>query len=219
MALVIIAIAMLMRVASSRCAPVCHLGYPTHGTEVSGHDEDLIHFSLNLEFLEAEMFLWNAFGYGLDHAAPELVNGGPPPIAPQKANLDSLTRNITGEFGLQEIGHIRSIIRTVGGFRRPLVNLSAANFAMMMDEAFGHKLHVGSLHSALLGYVGANSFLIGYLSKRLVAGLLGVEDAVVREYLYERAAEVVWPYNHTVAEFTSQISELRNRLAKCGVKC
>lgn len=54
-----------------------------------------------------------------------------------------------------------------------------------------------------------------------MAGLLGVEagqDAVIREYLYERAGEVVWPYKHTVAEFTWRISELRNRLAKCGLK-
>lgn len=54
-----------------------------------------------------------------------------------------------------------------------------------------------------------------------MTGLLGVEagqDAVIREYLYERAAEVVHPYNHTVAEFTNRISELRNRLAMCGMK-
>ncbi|XP_047963507.1 desiccation-related protein PCC13-62-like [Salvia hispanica] len=237
MAVVIIAIAMLMLVASSSSDPVCPPGYPTHGTPVSELDKDLIQFALNLEFLEAELFMWSAFGYGLDHAAPELVNGGPPPIAPQKANLDPLTRNITGEFGLQEIGHVRSIIRTVGGFPRPLLNLSAANFATIMNEAFGYELEppfnpyrdplsymLGAYtvpYVGLLGYVGANPFLTGYYSKRLVAGLLGVEagqDAVVREYLYERAGEVVWPHNHTVAEFTRRISELRNRLAKCGVK-
>ena len=37
-------------------------------------------------------------------------------------------------------------------------------------------------------------------------------------YLYERAEEVVLPYNIKVAEFTTRISELRNRLAKCGIK-
>lgn len=44
------------------------------------------------------------------------------------------------------------------------------------------------------------------------------QDAVIRTYLYERAEEVVWPYNHTVAEFTARISELRNRLGGCGIK-
>lgn len=56
---------------------------------------------------------------------------------------------------------------------------------------------------------------------QLLAGLLGVEsgqDAVIRTYLYERAEEQVHPYNHTVAEFTAYISELRNRLGKCGIK-
>lgn len=57
--------------------------------------------------------------------------------------------------------------------------------------------------------------------RQLLAGLLGVEsgqDAVIRTYLYERAEEVVWPYNYTVAEFTVRISELRNRLGRCGIK-
>lgn len=58
-------------------------------------------------------------------------------------------------------------------------------------------------------------------NKQLLAGLLGVEagqDAVIRTYLFERATLEVKPYKRTVAEFTSRISELRNRLAKCGIK-
>lgn len=102
-----IAVWMLMFVSSQSTDSVCPPGYPTHGTAVTPRDKDLIQFSLNLEYLEVELFLWSAFGYGLDHFAPALVNGGPPPIAPQKANLDALTRNIIGEFGFQEIGHIR----------------------------------------------------------------------------------------------------------------
>lgn len=54
-----------------------------------------------------------------------------------------------------------------------------------------------------------------------MAGLLGVEsgqDAMIRMYLYERAGRVVYPYRHTVAEFTIRISILRNRLAMCGTK-
>lgn len=56
---------------------------------------------------------------------------------------------------------------------------------------------------------------------QLLAGLLGVEagqDAVIRTYLYERHNEIVQPYNYTVAEFTTRISDLRNRLARCGIK-
>ncbi|KAE9448171.1 hypothetical protein C3L33_19928, partial [Rhododendron williamsianum] len=76
-------------------------------------------------------------------------------------------------------------------------------------------------YMGLVGYVGANPLINGYETKLLLAGLLGVEsgqDAVIRMYLYERAEEIVYPYNHTVAEFTAHISELRNRLAMCGIK-
>ncbi|KAF3456390.1 hypothetical protein FNV43_RR01040 [Rhamnella rubrinervis] len=73
----------------------------------------------------------------------------------------------------------------------------------------------------LTGYVGANAKLQGPDSRRLVAGLLGVEsgqDAVIRALLYERALEVVHPYGITVAEFTNRISILRNKLGGEGVK-
>lgn len=44
------------------------------------------------------------------------------------------------------------------------------------------------------------------------------QDAIIRMYLYERANEVLYPYGHTVADFTAQISKLRNRLGMCGIK-
>ncbi|TKY45764.1 Desiccation-related protein PCC13-62 [Spatholobus suberectus] len=69
----------------------------------------------------------------------------------------------------------------------------------------------------LTGYVGANPHLQNATSKKLVAGLLGVEsgqDAVIRALLYERRAQLVQPYGVTVAEFTDRISTLRNKLGK-----
>lgn len=74
---------------------------------VAAGDIDWLEFPLNLEYLEAEFFLWSAFGYGLDHVAPELVSGGPPPIGVEKANLDPLVLNVVKEFGYQEVGHLR----------------------------------------------------------------------------------------------------------------
>lgn len=55
-------------------------------------DVDLLEFSLNLEYLEAEFFLFSSQGRGLDMLAPNLTQGGPPPIGVQEANLDSITR-------------------------------------------------------------------------------------------------------------------------------
>nr|P0DO51.1 RecName: Full=Ferritin-like catalase Nec2; AltName: Full=Nectar protein 2; Short=NmNec2; Flags: Precursor [Nesocodon mauritianus]UIE54577.1 Nec2 [Nesocodon mauritianus] len=215
------------------CAPMDTMD--TNGVDEA--DIDMMQFPINLEFLEAEFFLWGALGHGLDVVAPQLAMGGPPPYGAQKANLDPLTQNIITEFAYQEVGHLRALERTVGGFPRPLLNLSASNFANLIEAAFGYHLvppfnpyrdglsymlaSYAVPYMGLVGYVGTNPNLKGHQTKRLLAGLLGVEsgqDAVIRMYLYERQGHVVAPYRHTVAEFTARISELRNRLAMCGVK-
>lgn len=203
---------------------------------VAAGDIDWLEFPLNLEYLEAEFFLWSAFGYGLDHVAPELVSGGPPPIGVEKANLDPLVLNVVKEFGYQEVGHLRALKKTVQGFPRPYLNLTAANFGNIIKAAFNTTLsppfnpYANSVnyllasylipYVGLTGYVGANAQLQSPTAKRLVAGLLGVEsgqDAVIRGLLYERAFEKVAPYPYTVAEFTDRISTLRNSLGQSGI--
>ncbi|XP_042497348.1 desiccation-related protein PCC13-62-like [Macadamia integrifolia] len=221
----------------SKGHPICGPYHPSHAIPIYSEDVDLMQFPLNIEFLEAESFLWGAMGYGLDKIAPELALGGPSPIGARKANLDNLTRAIITEFAFQEVGHLRAIESTVGGIPRPLLDLSAHNFAKLFDEAFGYRLippfdpYSNSLnfmlaayvypYVGLTGYVGTNPFIKGYKTKALLVGLLGVEsgqDAVIRTYLYERAKEVVEPYKVTVEEFTDKISKLRNRLGMCGIK-
>ncbi|KAH0784563.1 hypothetical protein KY290_004161 [Solanum tuberosum] len=215
----------------------CPSGYPEEGVGVEKEDIDKMQFAVNLEFLEAEYFLWASYGFGLDVVAPNLPMSGPPPIGARKANLDQLTNNIIMEFANQEVGHLRSLNSTVGVFSRPLLDLSAKNFAKIFDDAFGHKLappfdpYRDSMsymlscyvipYVGLVGYVGTNPNINGYETKRLLAGLLGVEsgqDAVIRMYLYERATELVPLYQYTVADFTSRISGLRNKLGNCGIK-
>ncbi|GAB4855582.1 Ferritin-like catalase Nec2 [Ancistrocladus abbreviatus] len=217
--------------------PKCQSPYPPDVLPIYQEDIDLLQFAQNIEHAEADFFLWGALGYGLDKVAPELVMGGPPPVGVKKANLDSFTESIIREFAYEEVGHLRILKSTVGGIPRPFMNLSAANFARYVDEAFGYRMkppfdpYRDSLsymmasyiipYIGLTGYVGANPMIKGYVTKRLTAGLLGVEagqDAVIRLYLYERAKEIVHPYNYTVAEFTVRLSELRNRLGMCGLK-
>ncbi|XP_031253018.1 desiccation-related protein PCC13-62 [Pistacia vera] len=200
-------------------------------------DVDLLEFPLNLEYLEAEFFLYGALGVGLDKVAPNLTVGGPPPIGAQKANLDPFIRDVILQFAWQEVGHLRAIKNTVKGFPRPLLDLSPKSFAKVINKAFGKDLNppfdpyqnsinylIASYvipYVGLTGYVGANPKLQGAVSKRLVAGLLGVEsgqDAVIRALLYEKALETVHPYDITVAEFTNRISELRNKLGRSGLK-
>jgi hypothetical protein len=71
-------------------------------------DTDRIQFAFNLEFLEAEFFLYGALGRGLDTIAPTFAGGGPPPIGAKKANLDPIVGQIIEEFAYQEVGHLRS---------------------------------------------------------------------------------------------------------------
>ncbi|KAI3742978.1 hypothetical protein L1987_60679 [Smallanthus sonchifolius] len=200
-------------------------------------DMNLLEFSLNLEYFEAEYFLFGSMGKGLDTIEPNLATGGPPPIGAQQANLSLLVRDIITQFGYQEIGHIRAIKKTVQGFPRPLLNLSADSFSTVINAAFEIPLSppfdpyandINYLISCyiipyvgLTGYVGANPNLSSPVSRKLVAGLLGVEsgqDAVIRSLLYERANEKVVPYEVTVAEFTQKISQLRDKLGNSGLK-
>ncbi|KAH0464261.1 hypothetical protein IEQ34_007047 [Dendrobium chrysotoxum] len=200
-------------------------------------DVDLLEFPLNLEYLEAEYFLWGALGYGLDIIAPNLSLGGPAPIGVRKANLDPFVRDIVTQFGYQEVGHLKAIKQRVKGFPRPLLDLRAKNFATVIDNALGKALvppfdpYANGLnyllasyiipYVGLTGYVGANPNLQSSVAKRLVAGLLGVEaaqDAVIRTLLYQQLDRKVHPYNISVAEFTDKISILRNKLGGAGIK-
>ncbi|KAF3792874.1 Desiccation-related protein PCC13-62 [Nymphaea thermarum] len=227
--LAFIPLLLLVSFSSSQASSLnlsCASEPPATETLVFPSDVPLLEFPLNLEHLEADFFLYGALGRGLDELAPELVMGGPPPGGARKANLDPLIRDIILQFGYQEIGHLR-----------PLLDLSPNNFARTMDEAFGFQLsppfdpYASSInfllatyvipYVGLTGYVGTNPNLKGHYSKRLVAGLLGVEsgqDAVVRGLLYERKQRQVEPYNITVEDFTDRISILRDHLGGCGVK-
>ncbi|KAJ1297158.1 hypothetical protein BS78_01G356700 [Paspalum vaginatum] len=228
----------VVTVSSLHGEPWCQPPAPHIPVAVFPYDVDPMQFALNLEYTEAEFFLHGAFGVGLDQIAPELPLGGPPPVGARKADLDEVTWRVVAEFGFQEVGHVRAIQRTVDGVPRPLIDLSAHNFARLMDTAFGYHLdppfdpYINSLNFLLAsyvipylginGYVGANPIIDGYETKKLLAGLLGVEaaqDAVLRALLFERLIEAVPPYgNVTVAEFTDRVSALRNRLGRCGVR-
>ncbi|KAK4257860.1 hypothetical protein QN277_007394 [Acacia crassicarpa] len=208
-----------------------------HPAKIEFSDNDLVEFPLNLEFLEAEFFLFGALGYGLDAIDPKLAQGGPPPSGGKLAKLDALTKDVIEQFGYQEVGHLRAILGQVKGFPRPLLNLSSESFAGIMDSAFGKPLnppfdpYANSInyllasyaipYVGLTGYVGAARLLKSENAKQLVAGLLGVEsgqDAVIRTLLYEHKDEVVQPYKVSVAEFTNRISMLRDKLGKTGMK-
>ncbi|XP_021771775.1 desiccation-related protein PCC13-62-like [Chenopodium quinoa] len=219
--------------------PSIELDHYDSNTDKPVYDIDVkvLQFAQNIEHLEADFFLWGALGFGLDKVAPELTLGGPPPTGAQKANLDNFTQSFVKEFAYEEVGHLRIIKKTVGGLPRPLIDLSPEIFAKIVNKAFDSDLEppfdpyrdsvsyvLASYiipYLGLNGYVGANAQIKGYVTRRLLAGLLGVEsgqDAVIRTYLYERQGDIVHPYNFTVAEFTDRISTLRNDLGRNGFK-
>ena len=84
-------------------------------------DKNLVEFPLNLEYLEAEFYLFAALGKGLDYIQPNLTGGGPPPIGVQTANLSPLIRDIIAQFGYQEVGHVRFILQTLPLFLKKYV--------------------------------------------------------------------------------------------------
>ncbi|PIA48876.1 hypothetical protein AQUCO_01300048v1 [Aquilegia coerulea] len=125
----------------------------------------------------------------------------------------------------------RAIRKLVGGFPRPLMDLSATHFADLMDSAIGVPLQpsfnpyfddtnflLASYflpYISLTNYVGTNPLLNGTSSKRLLAGLLGVEagqDTIIRTILYHRSLQPLFPYDYNVAEITYLLSRLRDRL-------
>ncbi|XP_057957093.1 ferritin-like catalase Nec2 [Malania oleifera] len=135
-------------------------------------------------------------------------------------------------FGLD-----RALQYSVTGFPRPLMNISAALFAHIMDAAFGDPFdppfaaYANSINlfltAYILPYLAANAYIdaLGKLksaiSRALVAGLLASEisqDATIRTILYAFENTTVYPYKYTVAEFTNKISDWRNRLGNYGLK-
>lgn len=211
--------------------------YGGAGTLLPQSDVDLLEFPLNLEYLEAEFFCWSALGYGLDGIDVNLAVGGPPPIGGQTAALTPFVRDVASQFCYQEVGHLRAIKQNVRGFPRPQLDISAASFGKIVEQAMNMTLdppfnpYESSLnfliasyiipYVGLTGYVGANPKLLTPQARKLVAGLLGVEsaqDAVIRALLYERGLSRVASYGVGVAELTAHISELRNALGRNGVK-
>lgn len=79
----------------------------SYASKLPQSDVDLLEFPLNLEYLEAEFFLFGSLGYGLDKVAPNLALGGPAPIGAKKANLDPFTKDVVLQFAWQEVGHLR----------------------------------------------------------------------------------------------------------------
>ncbi|KAH9300565.1 hypothetical protein KI387_012148, partial [Taxus chinensis] len=106
-------------------------------------------------YLEAEFFLFGGFGYGLDHATPELTSGGPPPIEARKDNLDPLVEDIIQQFAYQEVGHLSAFDTKLNPPFDPYANSLNYLLASYLIPYIG-----------LTGYVGTNAHLRSITAKR-----------------------------------------------------
>ncbi len=90
---------------------------------------DVLNFALNLEYLEANFYLYASTGSGL--SAADMGSGGVAVAgAPPKLPLDSITQSIAQALSNDERNHVellRSTITTLGGtpISQPLINLAA----------------------------------------------------------------------------------------------
>ena len=99
---------------------------------------DVLNFALNLEYLEANFYLYVSTGVGLSstlNGAGVAVQGAPP-----KLTLDANTMAVAQALAQDEVNHIadlRSAVTSLGGtpIAQPLINL-AANGAVSTQAQF-----------------------------------------------------------------------------------
>ena len=138
---------------------------------------DVLNFALNLEYLEANFYLYASTGAGLTSTQ----NGGGVAVqgAPAKLPLDANTLAVCQALARDEVNHItdlRSAITALGGtpIAQPLINL-AANGAVTTQAQF---LAASRQFTALGGsaYVGSAQLLVSNPAVLTTAGqILGAE--------------------------------------------
>ncbi len=197
-------------------------------------DADILNFALNLEYLEAQFYLYALNGVGLDAADTTSGTGaaGGTVVAGQKVDFsgDALVGAYAKEIAADELAHVR-FLRTALGTARvgmPNIDVSPAVFnvaamAAGISTAAAPFNPYSSPENFLLGafifedvgvtaYKGAAPLLTSKTYLEAAAGILAVEAyhaSVVRTSLYAKG--IITP-SKMLIEATEAISNLRDKL-------
>ncbi|KQS03154.1 hypothetical protein ASG11_01805 [Sphingomonas sp. Leaf357] len=201
-------------------------------------DADVLNFALNLEYLEAQFYLYALNGTGLAAAdtdgylvAGTLVAGGTT-VAGQKVDFsgDPAVGAYAKEIAADELAHVRFLRTALGTSRVPMPNIdvspTAFNVAAMaagVSTAAAPFNPYASPENFLLGafifedvgvtaYKGAAPLLTSKTYLEAAAGILAVEAyhaAIVRTSLYAKG--IATP-SKMLLETTEKISNLRDTL-------
>lgn len=197
-------------------------------------DADVLNFALNLEYLEAQFYLYALNGTGLDPADTTSGTGtaGGTVVAGQKVNFagDAVVGAYAKEIAADELAHVRFLRTQLGTSRVAMPNIdvspaafNAAAVAAGIATAATPFNPYSSPENFLLGafifedvgvtaYKGAAPLLTSKLYLEAAAGILAVEAyhaAIVRTSLYAKG--IATPALRLV-EATTAISDLRDRL-------
>ncbi|MEH3099946.1 ferritin-like domain-containing protein [Sphingomonas adhaesiva] len=196
-------------------------------------DADVLNFALNLEYLEAQFYLYAVNGTGLpatltasgSGAAGGTVTGG----APVNFGTDTLVQAYAREIAADEQAHVAFLRKALGTSAVAMPNINISGDASGPFTAAARTARVVGPNDTFNPYADANSFLLGAFIFEDVgvtaykgaapliqdktfleaaAGILAVEAyhaAIVRTTLYARGVEAL-------VDATELISDARDTL-------
>jgi hypothetical protein len=195
-------------------------------------DVDVLNFALNLEYLEAEFYLWAAFGRGLSSAD---AGGGPVSVGGKQLTytgqpIDPAVQAYIEEIAIDEENHVKFLRAALGSkaVPRPAIDIGAA-FAAAASAASGGAITgfdpyanaLFFLHGAFIfedvgvtAYKGAARLISNKDYLEAAAGILGVEAyhaGEIRTLLYSQR-DVVAAAGLKVSQIVQAISDLRDTL-------
>jgi Ferritin-like domain len=196
-------------------------------------DVAVLNFALNLEYLEAEFYLWAAFGRGLSDAD---AGGGPASVGGRKLTytglpIDAAVQAYIEEIAIDEENHVKFLRKALGdkAVARPKINIggavgdafyeagkAASGGAILGFDPYANALFF--LHGAFIfedvgvtAYKGASPLITNPGFLEAAAGILAVEAyhaGEIRTLLYSQR-DVVAAAGLKVSQIVQAISDLR----------